>query len=71
MFAVSQKFAGDLSVHQQGLVAQWITRLTTDQKIPGSNPGKLDILRGETNIVVSINLIVNDFNTYIKAKHAR
>ena len=26
-----------------GLVAQWITRLTTDQKIPGSNPGKLDI----------------------------
>ena len=27
-----------------GLVAQWITRLTTDQKIPGSNPGKLVIL---------------------------
>ena len=25
----------------QGLVAQWITRLTTDQKIPGSNPGKV------------------------------
>ena len=25
-----------------GLVAQWITRLTTDQKIPGSNPGELD-----------------------------
>ena len=24
-----------------GLVAQWMTRLTTDQKIPGSNPGKL------------------------------
>ena len=24
-----------------GLVAQWITRLTTDQKIPGSNPGKI------------------------------
>ena len=22
-----------------GRVAQWITRLTTDQKIPGSNPG--------------------------------
>ena len=21
---------------------QWITRLTTDQKIPGSNPGELD-----------------------------
>ena len=26
----------------RGLVAQWITRLTTDQKIPGSNPGKLE-----------------------------
>ena len=23
-------------------MAQWITRLTTDQKIPGSNPGKVD-----------------------------
>ena len=23
-----------------GPVAQWITRLTTDQKIPGSNPGR-------------------------------
>ena len=22
-------------------MAQWITRLTTDQKIPGSNPGEL------------------------------
>ena len=27
-----------------GPVAQWITRLTTDQKIPGSNPGKVVIL---------------------------
>ena len=25
-----------------GLVEQWITCLTTDQKIPGSNPGKID-----------------------------
>ena len=24
-----------------GPVAQWITRLTTDQKIPGSNPGRV------------------------------
>ena len=24
-----------------GLVAQWITRLTTDQKIAGSNPAKV------------------------------
>ena len=23
-------------------MAQWITRLTTDQKIPGSNPGELE-----------------------------
>ena len=23
-----------------GSVAQWITRLTTDQKIPGSSPGR-------------------------------
>ena len=28
-----------------GLVAQWITRLTTDQKIPGSNPGELDFFK--------------------------
>ena len=25
-----------------GLVAQWITRLPTEQKIPGSSPGKID-----------------------------
>ena len=30
-------------VHSWGLVAQWITRLTTDQKIPGSNPGKVGL----------------------------
>src|SRR6218665_2599481 len=28
-------------VKHQGSVAQWITRLTTDQKIPGSTPGRL------------------------------
>ncbi len=28
-------------MYPMGLVAQWITFLTTDQKIPGSNPGKL------------------------------
>ena len=27
----------------RGRVAQWITRLTTDQKIPGSNPGVLAV----------------------------
>ena len=26
-----------------GPVAQWITRLTTDQKIPGSTPGRLEV----------------------------
>ena len=31
-----------LIFYAPGLVAQWITRLTTDQKIPGSNPGKLE-----------------------------
>ena len=32
-------------IHNQGLVAQWITRLTTDQKIPGSNPGKVGFFK--------------------------
>ena len=27
----------------QGVVAQWTTRLTTDQKIPGSTPGSLEL----------------------------
>ena len=27
-----------------GPVAQWIRHLTTDQGIPGSNPGRVDIL---------------------------
>ena len=34
---------GDRRV-QDGRVAQWITRLPTEQKIPGSNPGALDYL---------------------------
>ena len=34
-----------MSSHEQrGLVAQRITRLPTEQKIPGSNPGKLVII---------------------------
>ena len=28
----------------RGLVAQWITRLPTEQKIPGSNPGGVVII---------------------------
>ena len=34
-----------VKIHSQGLVAQWITRLTTDQKIPGSNPGKVGFFK--------------------------
>ena len=34
-----------------GLVAQWITRLTTDQKIPGSNPGKLENFGTSANLI--------------------
>ena len=35
-----------------GPVAQWITRLTTDQKIPGSNPGRFDSFGGKYNLGV-------------------
>ena len=31
-------------------MAQWITRLTTDQKIPGSNPGKIGKVLLDLNI---------------------
>ena len=34
-------FRGVTYMNMHGFVARWITRLTTDQKIPGSNPGKL------------------------------
>ena len=37
------KMGRGVKIQSQGLVAQWITRLTTDQKIPGSNPGKVAI----------------------------
>ena len=37
---------------QQGCVAQRITRLTTDQKIPGSNPGTLDAYFFEYEYIV-------------------
>ena len=32
----------DRAKSHSGLVAQWITRLPTEQKIPGSSPGKVD-----------------------------
>ena len=31
-------------------MAQWITRLTTDQEIPGSTPGKLEYCAGEVRL---------------------
>ena len=34
----------DLISFHNGRVAQWITRLPTEQKIPGSNPGALESL---------------------------
>ena len=36
------KYVQLVSSHDGGPVAQWITRLTTDQKIPGSTPGWLN-----------------------------
>ena len=36
-----------------GLVAQWITRLTTDQKIPGSNPGKFVPFLKAVNMILA------------------
>ena len=33
----------------RGLVAQWITRLPTEQKIPGSSPGKIETFNKITN----------------------
>ena len=38
-------------------MAQWITRLTTDQKIPGSNPGKLEFFYGYIFLMVPENNI--------------
>ena len=41
--------------HRSGLVAQWITRLPTEQKIPGSSPGELDFCHPQfTNAFVFI-----------------
>ena len=34
-----------LTLNFVGPVAQWITRLTTDQEIPGSSPGRFVLLR--------------------------
>ena len=51
-----------------GPVAQWITRLTMDQKIPGSNPGRFDVFFGSTTtqslsrMPGSWQLVVRDVN---------
>ncbi|KAJ8870187.1 hypothetical protein PR048_029201 [Dryococelus australis] len=37
-----RKFHDVFRIPRIGPVAQWITRLTTDQKIPGSNPGRVE-----------------------------
>ena len=44
--------------HLSGPVAQWITRLTTDQKIPGSNPGRFDAfqLGSTSNLALTLDL---------------
>ena len=49
-----------------GPVAQWITRLTTDQKIPGSNPGRFGTFykpiatNGDKQWCCRLNWIYND-----------
>ena len=44
MLVVLETDIDKLHTFAAGPVAQWITRLTTDQKIPGSNPGKVELL---------------------------
>ena len=41
----------------RGPVAQRIRRLTTDQKIPGSNPGRVDFLAFFTSFMVGCSLL--------------
>ena len=39
---VANRIYFKFAVYPNGFVAQWITRLPTEQKIPGSTPGRLD-----------------------------
>ena len=48
----------------RGPVAQWITRLTTDQKIPGSNPGRIGCFWPD-NMSVCDRLLTSVFHTAI------
>ncbi len=43
-----------------GFLAQWITRLTKDQEIPGSTPGKLDLLALKENTWFHFVIAFND-----------
>ena len=39
---VANRIYFKFAVYPNGFVAQWITRLPTEQKIPGSTPGRLE-----------------------------
>lgn len=42
MYYHSGHFTNEIGI-QQGPMAKWIRRLTTDQEIPGSIPGRFDL----------------------------
>ena len=46
------------TLNSRGPVAQWITRLTTDQKIPGSNPGRFGLLFASPSLSASPVVVV-------------
>ena len=47
-------------------MAQWITRLTTDQKIPGSTPGRLEIFESFFQNIKSIFIMVSNYSAQVK-----
>ncbi|XP_062518512.1 uncharacterized protein LOC134193690 [Corticium candelabrum] len=50
LFAINDSHQDIIRYHSAGPVAQWITRLTTDQKIPGSSPGRdVDVVHSIDN----------------------
>ena len=55
----------DFSIYckHSGPVAQRITRLTTDQKIPGSNPGRIDTF---FILIFFINFYIIETKEYLK-----
>ena len=48
---ISRLFADHFLDTHRGLVAQWITRLPTEQKIPGSSPGKIGFFSFYQNLI--------------------